>query len=132
MTAREYKASSSEHAMQRALFAWADAKGVLMYANVNGQYRRGQRPEPGLRAGVPDVCVPAMRGGFGGLYLELKTAKGRVSKAQHAWIDALKAAGYAVYVVRSLDQAVGVIEDYLAMPDTRHDGRDLPDIDGVF
>ena len=115
ISASDYRDSGSERAMQRAFFEWADTKGVLCYANVNGQMRSGQAMEPGLRKGVPDIYVATMRGTFGGLYLELKTRKGRLSKAQHAWIDALKREGYCVIVARSLDDAITATEQYLSM-----------------
>lgn len=29
----------------------------------------------GVRAGIPDLCLPVMRGGYGGMYIELKAGK---------------------------------------------------------
>jgi len=116
ITPAEYRGAATEHEIQQGLFDWADAVGVLMYAIPNGQYRKGGRPEPGLRRGIPDVNVPYPRGGYGSLYLELKTAIGRVRKEQAAWHKALQEAGNCVYVVRSLDAAIMAVEHYLEMP----------------
>lgn len=49
------------------------------------------------KAGFPDlvICGPG-----GVLWLELKTQRGRVSKEQHSWIEALQTAGQEAYVAR--------------------------------
>ena len=113
------KKASPERDMQEALFqlcAWHEGEYPVLegiYANVNGQYRPGQRPEPGLKAGVPDVTLPAAYGGYHGLYLELKAPGKHPRPSQREWIERLRAAGYAVRVVRSVDEAWAVILSYL-------------------
>ncbi len=107
----------TEHEEQAALFAWADSEGgdaALLYANVNGQYRKGQRPEAGLRAGIPDVFLPVARNGQHGLYIELKRTKGAVvSDEQLEWLRVLEGQGYAVGVSYGASQAIATIKDYL-------------------
>lgn len=50
--------------------------------------------------GWPDLTIV----GPGGIvFLELKSAKGRVSKDQQEWIDALNAAGQRAYIARPAD-----------------------------
>lgn len=110
----EYIPTEAEE--QATLFQWADAHPVacVMYANVNGQYRRGQRPEPGLKAGVPDVFLPVARGGKHGLYIELKRRKGgKVSEAQKGWMHTLREQGYAVELSYGADEAIALVERYL-------------------
>lgn len=106
----------SEHAEQAALFVWANAHPVacVMYANVNGQYRQGQRPEPGMKAGIPDVFLPVARGGYHGLYIELKRKKGGVVfEAQKAWHERLRGQGYAVGLSYGADEAIAQVQAYL-------------------
>lgn len=84
-----------------------------LYANVNGEYRPGRAPEPGLKAGVPDLFLAAARSGYNGLYLELKAKGGRLRSSQREWLERLQAAGYAAEVAWSLDEAWTTIERYL-------------------
>ena len=100
----------TEHDEQAALFEWAKARRDgwhelwNLYANVNGQYRAGQRPEPGLMAGVPDVLLAWPTIKHHGLYIELKRQgrqghkNGGLSDAQMDWIERLRHAGYRVAI----------------------------------
>jgi hypothetical protein len=49
-----------------------------------------------------------------GLFIELKTATGRVAPAQLAWHTALRQQGYRVEVVRSLQGFIDAVTEYLA------------------
>ena len=114
----------SERAEQESLVAWADsaAAGGLqelfyLHASLNGerltpgQAVRAKRA--GLRPGVPDLFLPEPRGGFHGLFLELKTRVGRLSPAQVAWHAWLASRGYAVVVARSWGEGRAFILEYL-------------------
>lgn len=109
---------------QQALFRWAAyAAGTwpelrCMYHIPNeGQRtaRTGARLKlEGLRAGVPDICLPVPRGGYGALYIELKRTKGgALSDSQRQWLDALNAAGNKAVVCYGWDAARAEIERYL-------------------
>ena len=67
----------------------------------------------GVRAGVPDLCLPAARAGFHGLFIEMKTQGGRVSENQRYWVENLTAQGYECHVCYSWEDAVQVLESYL-------------------
>lgn len=68
----------------------------------------------GVKAGVPDIFLPCARGGYHGLYIELKRTKGgKLSAAQKEWIDALRGQGYKVIVCYGFDEAREVIISYL-------------------
>lgn len=110
----------SEHAFQAAVVDEAGLLSIdcplagLLYAVPNGQYRRGQRMEAGLRKGVPDLCLPVARRGYHGLYIELKIAGGRLSEAQQGWLSVLGEQGYLCRViVESLDEARSLLRWYL-------------------
>jgi len=63
---------------------------------------------------VPDLCLPVPRGGFHGLYIELKRLRGgRLSEQQRAWLDALGKQGYAVAVCKGWEEAAETIQRYL-------------------
>lgn len=68
----------------------------------------------GVRAGVPDLCLPVARGPYHGLYIELKRVKGgRLSIAQTEWLQALQAQGYRAVVCAGWESARDTIVEYL-------------------
>ena len=70
--------------------------------------------QTGVRAGVPDICLPVARGGYNSLYVEMKRTKGGVVSAiQKAWITALEEQGNKVVVARGFDEARRKILNYL-------------------
>jgi hypothetical protein len=89
----------------------------MMYHPANGEHRNkataARLKRSGVRRGVPDLCVPY--GGGRHFYMELKSPKGRVSKAQHAYIEQLRRWGHTVAIIRSIDdvrnsfRALGII-----------------------
>ena len=117
----------TEHEIQVAVFKWAEyAKCTLpelnlMFAIPNESYGQTKRDvirgmkfkKEGRKAGVPDICLPVARNGYHGMFIEMKSAKGRPSKQQKWWIERLKEQGYAVYVCNSFEDAVKTITDYL-------------------
>lgn len=98
----------------------------LLYAVPNGGHRAkrtaGQLKAEGVKRGVPDYCLPVARGGFHGLYIELKTATGAVRPEQRGWLADLHAQGYKAVVCRQWEQAWSVLRDYLAS-----DGAAIPE-----
>jgi hypothetical protein len=114
---------TSEHREQATLFQWAELARArwpelaLMYAIPNGGHRHkavaARMKAEGVKAGVPDICLPAPRGRWHGLYIEMKTRTGRASKAQKAWLRALQAQGYRVAICRDWEAARALIVDYL-------------------
>jgi hypothetical protein len=103
------KLFKSEHDMQVALFEWARGTkkrpGMciqypeleLMYAIPNARKTTVSgliyMSKEGLRAGVPDICLPVPRGGYGALYIELKMPGNKPRPNQKWWLDALQEAG---------------------------------------
>lgn len=114
----------TEDQEQAALFAWAARAACtmpeleLLYANPNGGFRHiataARLKQTGVKAGVPDICLPVARGPYHGLYIELKRAKGgRVSEAQHEWIEMLIGQNYCAMVCEGGENAMEVIKAYL-------------------
>lgn len=125
MRAAAAKPRHRESAMQREIVATFDrihgGLGVLhahlLFAIPNGGKRtrieacilKGE----GVRAGVPDLFLAVARGGYHGLFLELKTEKGRISEAQLEMHARLAKQHYFVAVPRSVGEAVEIIGKYL-------------------
>lgn len=67
----------------------------------------------GVKAGVPDLCLPVPMNGFAGLYIEMKYGKNKPTDHQKEWIGALKEQGYKVTVCYSGVEATRELESYL-------------------
>lgn len=113
----------SEHAHQVALFSWAwlarKQRPLLemLVAVPNGGQRHkavaAKIKAEGAKRGFPDIQLNVPVGKYAGLFIELKTAKGRVSEEQKAWIERLSAAGNRAVVCRGWLQAQSEIIKYL-------------------
>ena len=119
----------SEDEEQMLIFAWRDVAMNTMpdleylFAVPNGGKRSittaKRMKATGTMAGVPDMCLPVAKGGYFGLWIELKRVKGgKVSVEQARWLKALDRAGYYACVCHGADEAINVIRKYLRMPDT--------------
>ena len=109
---------------QTELFTWAELlRGRfpelrLLYHVPNGGSRNrieaARLQAQGVKAGVPDLCLPVARGKYHGLYIELKrTRGGRISEAQEGWLEALAEQGYAAAVCKGWQDAAETIKKYL-------------------
>lgn len=121
----------AEHNEQVMLFRWASIMQkhyqelALMYAIPNGGDRHvataTKLKAEGVKAGVPDICLPVARGPYHALYVEMKRPenkalgqkKGAVSPSQKRWITGLGRAGNKVVVAYGFDEARDVIHEYL-------------------
>ena len=108
---------------QEALFRWtAFAYGRwpeidLLYHVPNGGSRNrieaAKLKRQGVKAGVPDLCLPVARAGWHGLYIEMKAGKNTPTEKQKEWISALRKQGYVAEVCYGWEQAAEVITKYL-------------------
>lgn len=113
----------TESAEQQALFQWAEFSAArypeleMMYHIPNGGSRTkseaGRFRAEGVKAGVPDICLPVPRGGFHGLYIEMKRIDGRVSDQQAGWLQKLGKQGYCTVVCYGFKPAQHAVETYL-------------------
>ena len=114
----------TESQEQETLFRWAELqKGKypelkLMHHIPNGGKRgkaeAGRFKAEGVKAGVPDICLPVARGGYHGMYIELKrTGRSDVSDAQMEWMAALVDQGYRVKVCKGWEAAAEAVLAYL-------------------
>lgn len=69
----------------------------------------------GVKSGVPDLHLPAARGQYHGLYIEMKYGDNGLSTNQEKWLEALKAAGHYTAVCYGYYPAVSVMEEYLRL-----------------
>ncbi len=123
---------ATESEEQQALIAWAEMQTgrypelALLYHVPNGGHRHkataARLRAEGVKSGVPDIVLPTARGGYHGLYVEMKrTRGGRLSLEQIAWLDALRAEGYMAIDCKGWEDARRVIAAYLRLTKTAHD-----------
>lgn len=108
---------------QEALFRWARFARCtypeldLLYHIPNGGSRNrleaANLKRQGVKAGVPDLCLPVARGKYHGLYIEMKYGKNKTSDKQNEWISALTVQGYAAAVCYGWEEAQRLITKYL-------------------
>lgn len=67
----------------------------------------------GVRAGVPDICLPCASNGYTSLWIEFKSPKGRLGDNQKNYIELLKANGHAVFVCYDWEEAADIVVKYL-------------------
>jgi len=75
----------------------------------------------GLTAGVPDLFLPYPSQGFHGLYIEMKSTDGKLSKHQKEFRDDVVAVGYYHCVPRSAVEALRYIVSYCCIPMSVYD-----------
>lgn len=107
----------SESAEQQTVIEWCDWRHVPIYAIPNGGYRNAREAArlkaEGVRAGVPDLCVPVARPPYHGLYIEMKVGKNKPSAAQRDWIERLRFNGYRAAICYGSAEAIAEIEHYM-------------------
>ena len=107
---------------QAKVIAWARASErnypylQLLHCSLNGvKMTKAQAVRAiaqGMKKGVADLFLPVKQGGYGGLYIEMKSAKGRISIEQSKFLKDVSDNGYAAFVCYSADDAIKRIEDY--------------------
>ena len=116
---------SSESHHQQALILWARMSRQSspelehLIAIPNGAHttpkNRMRLVREGLVAGVSDLFLPVPRGGYSGLWLEMKSKKGKLRGAQSDWLEAMRKYGHAVHVVYDWDDGRKILQEYLRL-----------------
>jgi len=106
----------TEAQIQKAIMQWGQYKKVLMHRiNVIGTplHKAGKTIyRPSTNKGMADIHATVLVGDIPvSVWLEVKTAKGRVSENQKIFSDTVTAAGGFYYVVRSIDDVETALRD---------------------
>ena len=114
----------SESQEQQQLVCWTDfmqhkyPELNLLYHIPNGGKRSKSEAArfkaEGVKSGVPDLCLPVARGGYHGLYIEMKKQGGVISADQSKWLHALSQQGYLTAVCYGSEAAEQILTEYLA------------------
>jgi hypothetical protein len=115
----------TEHQEQAAIINWCDLfVGIcpeldLLYAIPNGaSLSKGGTAwrilaAEGAKKGIPDLCLPVARGGYYGLYIELKFRTNQPTPDQANWLDRLTNQGYLAVAAWGADEAIEILIEYL-------------------
>lgn len=122
------KNCQSEHQHGAALMQWVQwnlkkyPDLERLYHIPNGGLRSkvasAKLKAEGVKPGIPDYHLPVARGGFIGLYCELKIKGNYPSDAQWKQIYALRKEGHFVCVAVGWEEARNFLMQYLARPPT--------------
>jgi hypothetical protein len=124
---RRAKPRELERPHQVALIKWVrsvrDTYPVLklLYAVPNGGDRnlrvaRKLKAE-GVLAGVADLCLPAARRGYHGLYLEMKSKEGVTTEEQKEFLRGVSGEGYCAVIAQGVDEARDALGWYIGITD---------------
>ena len=115
----------TEAGTQEALFQWTQyqlgryPELKLLYHIPNGGKRDARTASAlkrqGVKAGVPDLHLPVARGGYHGLYIELKVGSNKATALQKDWIKELTKQGYLAVVCYGWQEAAEQLVNYLEL-----------------
>lgn len=118
------KRKPSEHQEQVALFTWAKWSEARhpelkwLFAIPNGGYRHiataVRLKASGVKKGVFDIMLPVARGGYHGLFCEMKVDKNKLRSEQEDFQQHLIKENYKQAVCYSMDEAKYEIVKYLS------------------
>ena len=106
-----------ESKIQQSIVKYSKLCNIDVFSIPNGadvnSSNRIRLTREGLLPGVPDLFFPVASNGFHGLFMEVKSEKGHVSKHQKETMSKLSLNGYKCVVVYSFDDAIKEIKEYL-------------------
>lgn len=121
-TRQQYR-KRSEATEQEALITWCRIfesrypELEMIYHVPNGGSRNrieaANLKRQGVKAGVPDLCLPVPENGYHGLYIEMKFGKNKTTKDQEEWLKRLSQYGYKTAVCYGAEEAREVIKEYI-------------------
>jgi len=112
--------------LQKACVKWfryqySDKKNLLFsipngipLANQNVRTKiYNKLKEEGLQPGVPDLFLAVCNSMYNGMFIEIKSKRDRLRKKQVDMIRALEQQNYKCVVVRSVDEFIEIVDEYL-------------------
>lgn len=107
----------SEANEQQAVVEYCAWKHIPVFHIPNGGSRHpaeaARLKAQGVKAGVPDLCIPVARGNYHSLYIEMKAPKGRISEKQSEWLALLREQGMCAIVCYGAENAIQAINAYM-------------------
>jgi len=66
----------------------------------------------GVKAGMPDLCLPVPKGIYNGLYIEMKYNRGRLEESQKKMLKELAEVGHYCVVCYGTEEAIKILMEY--------------------
>lgn len=115
------KPKDEEHKLQVSMVNWFRLQYPSMRHNLFAVPNGGRRDaatgrrlkDEGVLAGVSDLILLKSNQHYGALLIETKTKKGTQRESQKEWESKITADGYKYVVIRSLDEFIKAVNDYL-------------------
>lgn len=114
-----------EQMEQAKVIAWARANENnysylwLLHCSLNGvkmtKAQAGRAVAQGMKKGVADLFLPVKKGIFSGLYIEMKSEKGRISIEQSKFLKAVSDNDYSAFVCYSAVDAIAKIKAHYGL-----------------
>ena len=109
---------------QKAIFQWAKLKYSkfpelewCLFSIPNGGSRHKLEAYnlklQGTKSGVSDMTLQVARGGYHGLWIELKVGKNKTTKNQDKFLESMKREGYYTKICYGSLEAIATIQNYL-------------------
>lgn len=100
---------------------------AFYYHIPNGGYRNqaegAKLKRMGVKAGIPDICIPIPIKPYHGLYLEIKRKRNyKISSHQKYIHPKLKSLGYRMEIVKSLEEAITIVREYFSNAEWENSG----------
>ena len=90
----------------------------MLHCSLNGVKLSGTQAKiakgQGMLSGVPDLFLPVPKNGYHGLFIEMKSEKGRVTENQNWFLTNAESLGYKIAVCYSAKEAIAAIQAYYA------------------
>jgi hypothetical protein len=109
----------SEATIHKTVMDWVRLHDILngLVIHIPNEGRRSERygrllRDMGMRAGVSDLFICMAKHGFHGAWIELKSARGRISTEQALFQLDMANQGYFTMVCYSIDEAIKTISWY--------------------
>lgn len=103
---------------QIAVVTYCEYRKIPVFHIPNGGSRNkieaANLKKQGVRAGVPDLCIPVSRKGYHGLFIEMKAGRNKATETQKQWIELLNKNGYLATVCNGAGEAINTIENYFS------------------
>ena len=88
----------------------------MLHCSLNGVKLSGTQAKiakgQGMLSGVPDLFLPVPKNGYHGLFIEMKSEKGRVTENQHWFLTNAESLSYKTVICYSAKEAISAIQAY--------------------
>lgn len=109
----------SEDQIQQSVIEWCNWHPPLDELVIHIANQRkcskaygGHLRKMGLKRGVPDLFVALQNHGFAGCFIEIKSAKGKLSPYQGEFLLRMKQQGYYVACCNNIDDTIKLLRWY--------------------